>query len=187
MRIVAGSAKGTRLSPVPPGVRPLSDRAREGLFASLGERVVEARALDLFAGTGAIGIEALSRGAERCTFVDASRQASETVRENLRRSRCEDRGEVVTGDVLAFLRRHRDDEAWDLAILDPPYEIGSPYLDDVWTELAREGRLADDATVVLTRGNKGSAPVVPLHWAAARELRYGDSILTLYRRDDQEA
>ncbi|MGZ5289041.1 MAG: RsmD family RNA methyltransferase [Actinomycetota bacterium] len=187
MRIVAGSAKGTRLAPVPSGVRPLSDRAREGLFASLGERVVEARALDLFAGTGATGIEALSRGAERCTFVDASRRASDTVRENVRRSRCDARGDVVTSDVLAFLRRHRGDEAWDLAILDPPYETGSPYLDDVWTELAREGRLAVGATVVLTRGNKGSAPVVPLHWAAARELRYGDSILILYRRDDQEA
>ena len=187
MRIVAGTAKGTRLAPVPPSVRPLSDRAREGLFASLGERVIEARALDLFAGTGATGIEALSRGATSCTFVEASRRASETIRENLRRSHCGDRAEVVTRDVLAFLRRHRADETWDLAILDAPYETGSPYLDDVLTELAREGRLADDATVVLTRGNKGSAPVVPLHWAAARELRYGDSILTLYRRDDQEA
>jgi 16S rRNA (guanine966-N2)-methyltransferase len=187
MRIVAGSAKGTRLAPVPPGVRPLSDRAREGLFASLGERAVGARVLDLFAGTGATGIEALSRGADRCTFVDVSRRAADVVRENLRRSRCDERGEVVTSDALAFLRRHRGDEGWDLVILDPPYETGSPYLDDVCAELAHEGRLAADATVVLTRGNKGSAPVVPLHWATARELRYGDSILTLYRRDDQEA
>jgi 16S rRNA (guanine966-N2)-methyltransferase len=187
MRIVAGSAKGTRLAPVPPVVRPLSDRAREGLFASLGGRVVGAWVLDLFAGTGATGIEALSRGAGRCTFVDASRRASDTVRENLRRCRCGELGEVVTSDALAFLRRHRGAEAWDLVVLDPPYETGSPYLDGVWAELAREGRLADGATVVLTRGNKGSAPVVPLHWAAARELRYGDSILILYRRDDQEA
>jgi len=187
MRIVAGSAKGTRLAPVPPGVRPLSDRAREGLFASLGERVVEARVLDLFSGTGAAGIEALSRGAGSCTFVDAARRATDAVRENLRRSHSEGDGEVITSDVLAFLRRHRGPEGWDLVILDPPYETGSPYLDDVVAELARGGRLADGATVVLTRGNKGSAPVVPLHWAAARELRYGDSILTLYRRDDQEA
>ncbi len=187
MRIVAGSAKGTRLAPVPAGVRPLSDRAREGLFASLGERAAGARVLDLFAGTGATGIEALSRGAASCTFVDASRPATDAIRENLRRSYCEELGEVVTSDALAFMRRHRGDEGWDLVILDPPYEAGSPLLDDLMGELAREGRLAVGATVVLTRGNKGSAPVVPLHWAAARELRYGDSILTLYRRDDQEA
>jgi len=187
MRIVAGSAKGTRLAPVPPGVRPLSDRAREGLFASLGERVIGARVLDLFAGTGATGIEALSRGAERCTFVDATRRTTEVVRENLRRTHAEEAAEVVASDALAFLRRRRGPAAWDLVILDPPYETGSPYLDDVWAELVPDERLAAGATVVLTRGNKGSAPAVPLHWAAARELRYGDSILTLYRRDDQEA
>lgn len=187
MRIVAGSAKGTRLAPVPPGVRPLSDRAREGLFASLGDRVLEARVLDLFAGTGAAGIEALSRGAARCTFVDGTRRTTEVIRENLRRSRCEDRASVVTSDVLAFLRRRPEPEPWDLVILDPPYETGSPYLDDVLAELAGGDRLAPGFTVVLTRGNKGSVAVVPLHWAAARELRYGDSILTLYRRDDQEA
>jgi 16S rRNA (guanine966-N2)-methyltransferase len=186
MRIVAGSAKGTRLAPVPPGVRPLSDRAREGLFASLGARVLGARVLDLFAGTGAAGIEALSRGADRCTFVDHTRRTTEVVRENLRRTRSEDRGEVVTGDVLTFLRRCRG-EAWDLVVLDPPYETGPPYLDDVFDQLARADVVAAGGTVVLTRRNRGSAPVVPLHWAAARELRYGDSILTLYRRDDQEA
>jgi 16S rRNA (guanine(966)-N(2))-methyltransferase RsmD len=187
MRIVAGSAKGTRLAPVPPGVRPMSDRAREGVFASLGDRVDGARVLDLFAGTGAAGIEALSRGAACCTFVEGARRVTETARENLRRTKFEDRGESVTQDALAFLRRRRAADAWDLAILDPPYETGSPYLDDVLAELAVGDRLAPGFTVVLTRGNKGSAPVVPLQWAAARELRYGDSILTLYRRADQEA
>ena len=187
MRIVAGSAKGTRLAPVPPGVRPLSDRAREGLFASLGDRVLGARVLDLFAGTGAAGIEALSRGADGCTFVDGTRRTTESMRENLRRTRCDELGEVVTSDVLAFLRRYPGGRPWDLVILDPPYETGSPYLDDVLAELAAGDRLAPGFTVVLTRSNKGSTPVVPLHWAAARELRYGDSILTLYRRADQEA
>jgi 16S rRNA (guanine966-N2)-methyltransferase len=187
MRIVAGSAKGTRLAPVPPGVRPLSDRAREGLFSSLGDRVDGARVLDLFAGTGATGIEALSRGAVHCIFVEAAQRVTETVRENLRRTKLEGLGEAVTADALAFLRRRRAADTWDLAILDPPYESGSPYLDEVLTELAAGERLAPGFTVVLTRGAKGSAPVVPLQWAAARELRYGDSILTLYRRADQEA
>src|SRR6266498_4765844 len=84
VRIVAGSARGTRLAPVPAGTRPVSDRAREGLFSSLGARVEGARVLDLFAGTGAMGIEALSRGAVGATFVDASVEAIRTIKENLR-------------------------------------------------------------------------------------------------------
>ena len=120
MRIIAGTAKGTRLAPVPPGVRPLSDRAREGLFASLGERVIEARALDLFAGTGAIGIEALSRGAASCTFVDG---VSPRVGRRSERT-CGAAAVVIERrssprDVLAFLRRHRAERGpWDLAFLD---------------------------------------------------------------------
>jgi 16S rRNA (guanine966-N2)-methyltransferase len=187
VRIVAGSAKGARLARVPPGVRPLSDRAREGLFASLGDRVREARVLDLFAGTGAAGIEALSRGADACTLVDSARRATDAVRENLRRTGFEGVAEVVTSDALAFLRRPGRADPWDLVILDPPYETGPPFLDDVVAALAARDRLSDAFTVVLTRGHKASAPVLPLHWAAARELRYGDSVLTLYRRDDQEA
>ncbi|MEO8476310.1 MAG: 16S rRNA (guanine(966)-N(2))-methyltransferase RsmD [Actinomycetota bacterium] len=190
MRIVAGSAKGTRLAPVPPGVRPLADRAREGLFASLGDRIPDAQVLDLFAGTGAVGIEALSRGAARCTFVEAARRVGDTIRDNLQRTRCDDRAEVVTSDALAFMRRHRGASPWDLVVMDPPYEVGGDAMDDLLAALAAPDRLAPGFTVVLTRaakGSRGSAPVVPLQWAAARELRYGDSILTLYRRADQEA
>src|SRR4029079_16781957 len=87
MRIIAGTARGVRLAPFPDGTRPLADRAREGLFSSLGEAVVEAAVLDLFAGTGAVGIEALSRGAARAVFVDSSPDAVRTIRENLERAK----------------------------------------------------------------------------------------------------
>src|SRR3954462_13585584 len=104
MRIIAGSARGARLGPVPPGVRPVSDRAREGLFSSLGDRVVDAEVLDLYAGTGALGIEALSRGAERATFVEPDRRAATAVGANLASVGVEPRAAVRQRPVLSFLR-----------------------------------------------------------------------------------
>jgi 16S rRNA (guanine966-N2)-methyltransferase len=182
VRVIAGSAKGMRLGTVPPGTRPLSDRAREGLFASLGADVPEARCLDLFAGTGAVGIEALSRGAASCTFVDAGRSAATTIRANLGRTRLEGRATVRTRDVLAFLRqRPTDMTRADLVFLDPPYEIEVGYLTDCLGALDDGWLVDEDWCVVVTRGQKGLLPGVPVHWAARRQLRYGDSLLILYR------
>ena len=87
VRVVAGTAKGVRLAPVPRGVRPVSDMAREGVFSSLGELVRGARVLDLYAGTGAMAIEALSRGAEHAVLVERDRAALRTIRENVARAR----------------------------------------------------------------------------------------------------
>lgn len=181
MRIVAGSAKGTRLAPVPRGVRPLSDRAREGLFASLGDRVVGARVLDLYAGTGALGIEALSRGAEAAVFVERAREAVRTIRENLERARLAERGTVVAAEVRRFLARpDRPGAPFDLVLADPPYDLSAAELEAVLTELVG-GWLAPGSTVVLTRRKGSSMPVVPLHWAPARRLAYGDTLVMLMR------
>ena len=123
MRVIAGSAKGMRLGPVPPGVRPVSDRAREGLFSSLAPRCRDARVLDLYAGTGALGIEALSRGAEHAVFVDRAYEASAAIRDNLDRTRLADRATVVTQDVAAFVAEHAPTAGpFDLVLLDPPYD-----------------------------------------------------------------
>jgi 16S rRNA (guanine966-N2)-methyltransferase len=183
MRIVAGSAKGIRLAPVPPSVRPISDRAREGLFSSLGPGAVEgARVLDLFAGTGAVGIEALSRGAAAAMFVDRAPAAVEAIKRNLVVTRLAARGEIMRSGVARFITRDdRPGAPYDLVFCDPPYDLGSPELDDVLRELA-VGWLRDDAwTVALTRSHKSSMPVIPLHWAVARQLRYGDSLAILLR------
>lgn len=182
MRIVAGSAKGVRLAPVPQGVRPVSDRAREGLFSSLGAKVPGARVLDLFAGTGALGIEALSRGAEHAVLVERSPAAAAALYENLELTHVAERATVVPQAVKSFLtgREEASGGPFDLVFLDPPYDMGSPELDETLQALADGVRLDEGWTVVLTRDKKSSTHVIPLHWSAARELRYGDSLLTLY-------
>ncbi len=181
MRVIAGSAKGIRLAPVPPGTRPLSDRAREGLFSSLGDSVPDAVCADLFAGTGAVGIEALSRGAASCLFVDSTAAAVRTVEENLRRAAMEDRARVVRGEVLKALARER--EQLDLAFLDPPYEIPEKGLQAVLS--ATTDRLAPNGAFVLTRPRrKDSTDVIPLHWQPARLLKYGDARILVCRRQD---
>lgn len=182
MRVIAGTAKGMRLGAVPPGTRPVADRAREGLFASLGHEVEGARCLDLFAGTGALGIEALSRGASSCTFVDRARQATVAVRANLEKTRLADRARVRTADITVYLRkRSSGEEPYNLVFLDPPYELGDPYLGGCLAALDAGWLAPEGWTIVLTRGHKGLLPAVPVHFAARRQLRYGDSLLIIYR------
>lgn len=171
MRIIAGSARGTRLARVPRGTRPLSDRAREGLFSSLGGRVEGARCADLFAGTGAMGIEALSRGAASCLFVDSGSAAIRAIRENLNRTGLEDRATVVRAEVLAALGR--DPGPIDLALLDPPHAHPHEAIREV---LARLGEaLVPGGVVALTRPKADSTDVIPVHWAVVRILTYGDT------------
>src|SRR4051812_3076213 len=105
VRIIAGTARGLRLGPVPQGVRPTSDRVRESIFNSLGQFFNGGEVLDLYAGTGALGIEAMSRGCERATFVEKNVKAVRTVRENLERAGYANKGEVLLGDVSEVLGR----------------------------------------------------------------------------------
>jgi 16S rRNA (guanine966-N2)-methyltransferase len=182
MRVIAGSAKGTRLVRAPAGVRPVADRVREGLFSSLGARVEGARVLDLYAGTGAVGIEALSRGAEHTTFVDQAPAAVAAVRDNLRRTGFERRAAVRRSDVRRFLDRAQTDALlFDLVFLDPPYEAAPSELDPVLAALDVKPLLRDGFTVALSRGSKSSNSVIPIHWVVARRLSYGDSVVSLIR------
>jgi 16S rRNA (guanine966-N2)-methyltransferase len=179
VRVIAGTAKGIRLAPVPSGVRPVSDRAREGVFSSLGERVDGARVLDLFAGTGALAIEALSRGAADAVLVEQAPRAIATVRENLRRTRTGDRARLVRADARRFLERAVAERPFDLVFVDPPYAAAPPALAAVLERLRPV--LAPGATVVLTRDSRSSTDVIPLDWRVAKRLTYGDSVITLIR------
>jgi 16S rRNA (guanine966-N2)-methyltransferase len=179
MRVVAGSAKGTRLAPVPAGTRPVSDRAREGLFSSLGDRTEGARVLDLYAGTGALGIEALSRGASRALFVDSAPAAVRTITENLRRTKLSKQADVRRMDVPRALKQKPGQ--FDLVLLDPPYRLSRQAADVLMTEVASSGVVSAGGTVVLTRSRQGYTPVIPVDWRLARELSYGDSLVLVFQ------
>jgi 16S rRNA (guanine(966)-N(2))-methyltransferase RsmD len=179
--VIAGSAKGVRLAPVPGGVRPVSDRAREGLFSSIAADVPGANVLDLFAGTGALGIEALSRGAERAVFVERDRGALRALRENLERTRLRPRAEVVRSDVAAFVtRKGNPGSRFDLVLADPPYDADAGVLEEVLAAVVG-GRLEPAAVLVVTRRAKSSTLVIPVHWLLAKRLEYGDTAVLILR------
>ena len=182
MRIVAGSAKGIRLAPVPKGVRPVSDMAREGVFSSLGALVPGARVLDLYAGTGAMGIEALSRGAERAVLVERDRSAVRVIRDNLERTRLSERADVVAADVTRFVMRDDKGEGmFDLVLTDPPYEAAVDEVQGVLAALGQGWLSGEGARVVLTRPSRSSTLVIPVHFAVARRLTYGDTLVLIIR------
>jgi 16S rRNA (guanine966-N2)-methyltransferase len=180
MRVVSGSAKGRRLGPVPPGVRPVSDRAREGLFSSLGPAVAGASVLDLFAGTGALGIEALSRGAARATFVDTSAAAVGTIQNNLDRTGLGEHATVRRSEAGRVLEDER--EGFDLILADPPYDTPSEAVDAL-LQAAPAALSGTHARLVLTRPHKGYIPVIPVNLRLARELRYGDTLVLVYQQE----
>jgi 16S rRNA (guanine966-N2)-methyltransferase len=180
VRVIAGSAKGVRLARVPAGTRPLSDRAREGLFSSLGDRVEGARFADLFAGTGAVGIEALSRGASRSELVDRSSASVRTIRENVARASVADRARVVRADVDGYLRR--SSERFELVFLDPPYDHPHGPLRGTLALAAQH--VEPGGLMVLTRPARDSTDVVPLHWNTIKLLSYGDARILICLEDE---
>jgi len=152
MRVVAGTYKGRRLA-APPGrrTRPTADRVREALFSrivALEGEPSDLSVLDLYAGSGALGIEAISRGAAHSTFVESDRRACETVRRNLAALEAQDRASVVCSDVRGAVRRGLCGEPFGLLFLDPPYRIRKSEVRGLVETLAARGALATGALVV---------------------------------------
>jgi pantetheine-phosphate adenylyltransferase/16S rRNA (guanine(966)-N(2))-methyltransferase RsmD len=179
VRVIAGTARGTRLAPVPRGVRPTSDRVRESVFNALGQ-FFAGDVLDLYAGTGSLGIEALSRGSDRAAFVEKDRRALATIRENLRRTRLQDRAEVVAGDVGRVLDRMlTDGRQFNLIFADPPYRIAAT---EVGGALSRLGALlAPGGRVVL---ESGEAPAAGTQGEKGVTRRYGGTYVTILERSE---
>ncbi len=183
VRVVAGEARGRRLvAPEGRDTRPTLDRVREALFNALVslDAVAGARVLDLYAGSGALGIEALSRGAALATFVDADRSARRAVAANLAATGLAGRAEVVAGDAVAYLRRRADAavdadgaEPFDLVLLDPPYATR----DDEWSALLELVAAVAPSSVVVAESPR---PVpLPDGWHALREKRYGGTLVSV--------
>ncbi len=167
LRIIGGRHRGRRLEfPAGIDIRPTPDRVRETLFNWLQPRIDGARVLDLFAGSGALGLEAISRGAAHATFVEQDRRAGVAI-EALAREWRESEVRVLSVDALAWLAR-ANDAAYDIVFLDPPYE--SELAGPAAAALARGGWLAPDARVYVERRARVALPELPLGW---RELRAG--------------
>lgn len=177
MRVIAGEFKGRRLkTPAWAGLRPTSDKLRETLFNILAGRVVGARVLDGYAGTGAVGIEALSRGAQYVTFVESHRKAAALIQENLAACGIKEGYTIHCDDVMAALDKMAGAE-FDLILLDPPYDS-----DNVQQALdAAATRLAPGGLLVLERAARRE-PDVPHALARVRDVRSGDSTLTFFMR-----
>jgi 16S rRNA (guanine966-N2)-methyltransferase len=179
MRIIAGKA-GRLAIKVPQAVtRPTTDFIRQAIFSILGERVMQARVLDLFAGSGAIGLEALSRGSQSCVFVDDHRQAELIIRQNLEKSKLSG-GRVVKSDVHGFLKR--DSATYDLIFADPPYWKHHGDKDQIKELLANgliEPRLAPEGCFIAEiSANQASPDGGKLTLVDRRE--YGGSAVLLY-------
>ena len=178
MRVITGKYKGRKLnSPENYAIRPTSDKAKEALFSILTAEIYGARVLDLFAGTGSLGIEALSRGAEYCVFADASRASLNLIKSNLEHCKVEEETRVLAGDyrkVLANLN-----EPFDIILLDPPY--GKGLIPDA-IRLISEGDLLKEGGVILAEHRKEEdLPETIGKYQKEKDRRYGIVKLSIYR------
>lgn len=178
MRVITGTARGRRLQTLSgEDVRPTTDRVKEAIFSSIQFEVEGRCFLDLFAGSGQMGIEALSRGAKSATFVDSSEQALDVVARNLRETGFTDRARLVKGEYASFLLR--TSERFDIAFLDPPYDSG--LLPDA---LARTEKVMREYGVILCEhSGVTELPEAVGRFSAVRQYRYGKIFVTMYRKE----
>ena len=178
MRIITGTSKGRRL--IPPkgqGVRPTSDRVKESIFDILGGEVAEKVVLDLFAGTGNLGIEALSRGAKRALFVEKARQALRLIQMNLVNCGMEGRSQILPQDVNRAIGTLKGrGETFDLILMDPPY--GKGWVDRTLRKLQSERIYHEDSILIIQHDRREPLPDVSDQWIVVRERKIGDTVVS---------
>lgn len=179
MRVITGSARGVQLK-TPEGMvtRPTSDRVKEAMFSIIHFEVPGAAVLDLFGGTGQLGIEALSRGAKSAVFVDAGEPACRLIKENLKRTRMEGRGKVIRSDYLDYLSRCR--EKYDIILLDPPY--AEVFLENALKRITEIDILTQNGIIVTERPLGKDLPWDFPGYERSKDYKYGKTVLTIYRK-----
>ena len=180
MRIIAGTHRGTRLKEPAQITRPTSDRVREAIFNVLFHVVPEAKVLDLFAGTGALGLEALSRGASHCRFIESDSQALRCLRENLAHTKFTN-GKIIEGDAIRFLKSNQSQLTFDLIFADPPYfRNGAP---DMAGQLLEIGLpLAPDGILVLEVESERETPKSPRGLTLIKRKDYGKTSILYFEK-----
>ncbi len=180
MRVISGTARGRKLKELQGmDTRPTTDKVKESMFNIIQFEIEGRKVLDLFGGTGQLGIEALSRGAQRCTFVDQRREAAALIRENLKMVGFEDRAKVVQGESLSFLSACR--EKFDVIFLDPPYQSG--LLEKCVAQIVQFDILGEYGIIVCESPAEWNIPPLAPPYEAGREYRYGKIKLTICRRN----
>lgn len=179
MRVITGKARGVQLK-TPDGMltRPTADRVKEALFSIINFDIPGARVLDLFGGTGQLGIEALSRGAQSAVFVDAREESCKLIKENLRRTKLEQSGRVIRSDYLAYLERCR--EQYDIIFLDPPY--AEVFLENSLKRITEIDILQSNGIIVTERPLGKELPWEFDGFTRSRDYKYGKTLLTIYRK-----
>lgn len=179
MRVITGKARGVSLK-TPEGLqtRPTTDRVKEALFSVIQFDIPMAVVLDLFGGTGQLGIEALSRGAKRAVFVDESEKACKLIRENLRRTRLEQEASVIRCDYLAYLRHCT--EKYDIVFLDPPY--AEVFLENALKMITEIDILQSGGIIVTERPLGKDLPYEFEGYTRSKDYKYGSTLITLYRK-----
>ena len=179
MRVITGKARGVTLK-TPDGMqtRPTSDRVKEALFSIINFDIPGRRVLDLFGGTGQLGIEALSRGAKSAVFVDAGEPACKLIRENLKRTKLEADAKVIRSDYLAYLNRCK--EQFDIIFLDPPY--AEVFLENALKRITEIDILRSGGIIVAERPLGKELPWEFDGYERSRDYKYGNILLTLYRK-----
>ncbi len=180
MRVITGKARGIQLkTPDGMGTRPTADRVKEALFSIIQFDVPNTRVLDLFGGTGQLGIEALSRGAKSAVFVDAEEKACALIRENLRRCKMQAEGAVVRADYMDYLSRCRD--KFDIILLDPPY--AEVFLENALKKITEIDILESGGIIVAERSVGKPLLCEFSGFSRSKDYKYGQTLLTLYRKD----
>ena len=182
MRVITGSARGRRLKELEGmETRPTTAKVKESLFSIIQFDIEGRRVLDLFAGTGQLGIEALSRGAAECVFVDQRSDAVELIRENVKLCGLESAARIRKGDALAYLR---SGEKFDLIFLDPPY--AADLLDQALEQITRFDICRGHGIIIAESAADHTLPPVQEPYSLYREYRYGKIKLTVYHRSGNE-
>lgn len=181
MRVIAGKYRGHRLKALPGlELRPTSDRLKEALFNVLAPRIEEARFLDCYAGSGAIGIEALSRGAREVVFVEKSARARKAIADNLERCRIETGYEIISGDAPAALKQlGAAERRFDIIFIDPPYRAG--LYERTIEAVSEHGLLEVDGVLIAEHHRKGVLPEAAGRLERYRVICHGESCLSFYR------
>ena len=180
MRVIAGKVRGTTLiTPDGMATRPTADRVKEALFSIIHFDVPGAKVLDLFGGTGQLGIEALSRDANSVVFVDASEKACRLIGENLRRTGFSQQARVCRSDYLSYLKTCR--EKFDIILLDPPY--GEVFLENSLKLITEIDILQSDGIIVTERPLEKDLPWEFEGYTRSKDYKYGKTLLTLFRKD----